>query len=183
MAISQGSTQTAINDASTGAKAGVTGDRLKVDVAYNASATSIPAIIKLAYDDMNASTGGIARGTDVTTSYSTIYNRSGNGYIFGFSVSFEGNIIGADAFILKFTVDSLVVAEINTLDIGSNAIYAAGSAGDALIWGFQTDNNNIMFKTPGQAGLKYTASVKIEIKKAGGSAKQFRAGIIALTKE
>lgn len=162
---------------------GNTGDKLKVDATFSTGATTVPGIVKLAYDDMNATTGGVARGTAITTSYTTIYNRSGTGYIFGFSVSFEGNIIGADEFILKFSVDGLTVAEISTADVGTNALYAAGSDGDALIWGFQTANNNLMFKAPGNGAVRYGTSVQIQIKKASGSNKQFRAGVIGLTKE
>lgn len=162
---------------------GNTGDRLKVDAAFSGSVTTVPSIVKLKYDDMNVANGGVARGTAISTSYTTIYNYSGTGSIFGFSVSFEGNILGADEFILKFTVDGLVVAEISTNDIGTNSLYAAGADGDALIWGFQTANNNVMFKAPGNGALKYATSVQIQIKKASGSNKQFRAGVIALTKE
>lgn len=176
-------TLAAIQGNSDGTKIGNTGDRLKVESTIATTITTTPAIIKLAYDDMNASTGGVARGTAISTTYTTIYNRSGTGQIFGFTVSFEGNIIGADEFILKFTVDSLVVAEISTADIGTNALYAMGSDGDALIFGWQTANNNVMFKTPGSGGIKYSSTVKIEIKKASGSNKQFRAGLIGLTKE
>lgn len=169
--------------ATDGTQIGNNGDKMKVEATFSTGVTTVPGIVKLAYDDMNVANGGVARGTAISTTYTTIYNRSGAGYIFGFSVSFEGNIIGADEFILKFTVDSLVVAEISSADIGTNALYAAGSDGDALIWGFQTANNNVMFKTPGQGGLKYGSTVQIQIKKASGSNKQFRAGVIALTKE
>ncbi len=172
-----------IKGSTDGTKIGNTGDKLKVETSVPTGATSIPSISKLAYDDMNATNGGVARGTSINTTYTTIYSRSGAGYIFGFTVSFEGNIIGADEFILKFTVDSLVVAEISTADIGTNAIYAAGSDLDALMWGFQVASNNIVFKTPGSGGLRYNSTVQIQIKKASGSNKQFRAGIIALTKE
>lgn len=166
-----------------GTPIGNNGDKLKVETSLSTTTTTVATISKLYYDDMNVANGGVARATSISTSYTTIYNKSGSGHIFGFSVSFEGNIIGADEFILKFTVDSLIVAEISTADIGTNALYAAGSDGDALIWGFQTANNNVMFKTPGNGGLRYNSTVQIQIKKASGSNKQFRAGIIALTKE
>lgn len=172
-----------MSGATDSTRIGNNGDRLKVDAAFASTVTTVPGIVKLAYDDMNASNGGVARGTAITTSYTTIYNRSGAGYVFGFSVSFEGNIIGADEFILKFIVDGLTVAEISTADIGTNALYAAGSDGDALIWGFQTANNNLMFKAPGTGALRYASTVQIQIKKASGSNKQFRAGVIGLTKE
>lgn len=166
-----------------GTAIGNNGEKLKVEAFLSTNITTIPSITKLAYDDMNASTGGIARDTQVSTTYSTIYNRSGSGYIFGFSVSFEGNILGGDEFVIKFTVDSIVVAELSTVDIGTNAIYNLGSDGDANILGWQTLNNNVMFKTPASGGVRYNSSVKIEIKKASGSNKRFRAGLIGLTKE
>lgn len=166
-----------------GTPIGNNGDKLKVEASLSTSVSTIPGISKLAYDDMNATNGGVARGTAISTSYTTIYNKSGSGYIFGFTVSFEGNIIGADEFILKFIVDSLTVAEISTADIGTNAIYAAGSELDALIWGFQVANNNVTFKTPGGGGLRYNSTVQVQIKKASGSNKQFRAGLMVLTKE
>lgn len=173
---------TNIMGATDATKIGNTGDRLKVESAFSTSISTIPGISKLYYDDMNASNGGVARDTQITTAYTTIYNKSGLGLIFGFSVSFEGNILGSDEFILKFTVDSLVVAEISTSDIGTNALYNLGTAQDAIILGWQTVNNNVMFKAPA-GGVRYNTSVKIEIKKASGSNKRFRAGLIGLTKE
>lgn len=157
--------------------------RVKVETVFSSSISTVPGIVKLAYDDMNASNGGVARDTAITTSYTTVYNRSGSGLLFGFCISFEGNIFGADEFIVKFTVDSLVVAEISTLDIGTNSIYNMGAGGDAALLGWQTDSNNVLFKPPGHAGIKYGSSIKIEIKKASGANKKFRAGIVSLTKE
>lgn len=166
-----------------GTRIGNVSDRLKVDTAFSTTQSTSTAIIKLYYDDMNVANGGVARDTSITTSYTTIYNKSGAGLIYGFSVSFEGNIIGADEFLLKFTVDSLVIAEISTADIGTNALYALGADGDVQILGWQVANNNVMFKAPGGGGVRYNATVKIEIKKVTGSSKRFRAGLIGLTKE
>ncbi len=162
---------------------GNNGDRLKVDTLLSSTVSSIPGINKLYYDDMNVANGGVARGSAISTTYSTVYNRSGTGLIFGFTISFEGNILGADEFIIKFTVDSLVIAEISTLDIGTNSIYDLGSDSDANLIGWQTNANNVLFKSPGNAGVRYNSTVKIEIKKASGSNKQFRAGLMSLTKE
>lgn len=64
MAISQGSTQTAINDATTGAKAGVIGDRLKV----SSEASSVPAsnIIYKCVRLLNGSSESLAVNGSVT---------------------------------------------------------------------------------------------------------------------
>lgn len=162
---------------------GNTSDRLKVETTLATNISTTSGINKLYFDDMNASNGGVARDTAITTNYTTIYNRNGSGLVFGFTISFEGNIIGADAFIIKFTIDSLVIAEINTIDIGTNSLYNLGSNGDSNLLSFQVNSNNVLFKSPANSGVRYNSSIKIEIKKDSGSNKKFRAGLISLTKE
>ena len=156
---------------------------IPVTISASTTISSVSGIIKLVYNDMDAGTGGVARDTSISTTYVTIYNYSGTGSIFGFLVTLEGNLGGADAFLLKLTVDSLVVAEISTLDLGTATLYNLLSDGDANFFGWQSNGNTILFKTPVQGGLRYASSVKIEIKKVSGATKKFRAGLIGLTKE
>lgn len=156
--------------------------RLRVDLPTTSIAV-VSGLTKLAYDDMNVANGGVARATAISTTYTTVYNRSGTGRIFGFSIAFEGNIIGADEFLVKYTVDSVVVFEISTADVGTAAIYNFNTDADGLLLGVQVSNNNFLHRTPGNASLSYASSVKVEIKKASGATKQFHAGLMVLTKE
>lgn len=144
---------------------------------------NVSAVNKYYIDDMNAANGGVARGSAISTTYVTTYSKSGSGLLFGFSISFEGNLLGADEFIIKLTMDGTIAFEISTSDVGTAALFGFGTNGDAQTLGIQVANNNFVFKMPEQAAFRYNSTIAIAIKKVGGSTKQFRAGVVTLTKE
>ena len=155
------------------------GDRLKVDA-------TLPALTgsSLRFLDMNASTGGVARGTGVssTTVYTTIFSVTGSGYLSSFLVSLEGNLVGADAFNVRLEIDGTVCFTISTDDVGTNTIYNLLSTGDEVAMGMSISNNVFRYVSFPSGSLKYSASVKIYVKKVSSTAsKQFRAGAVHLT--
>lgn len=138
---------------------------------------------KVRYDDMNVANGGTARGTSISTTYVTLYNYSGSGQLFSFLVTFEGNLVGADIFIVKLEIDGVTNFEISTDDLGTQQLYNLGTAGAEATMGFSSANNTVRFTAPGGLGLQYNSSVKISIKKTVATTKLFRAGAVYLTKE
>lgn len=153
-------------------------DRLKVDASFVGSKTRIV--------DMNASSGGVARGTNITSTstYTTLFNYSGTGQLFSFLVTFEGNLVGADAFNIKLEIDNVIVLEISTADVGTNTLYNLLTDGDESTMGMALDTNVFRFAAPHGIGLYYGSSVKVSIKKVSSTAaKAFRAGMVYMTKE
>lgn len=141
---------------------------------------------KMRIVDMNASNGGVARGTGIasTTVYTTIFNYSGSGRLFSFLVSLEGNLFGADAFNIKLEIDDVIVAEILTTDVGTNTLYNLGAVGDEATMGMSIDSNVFRFAMPGGVSFGYASNLKVSVKKAtSASSKQFRAGMVYMTKE
>lgn len=136
--------------------------------------------------DMNAANGGVARGTGIasTTVFTTIYNYTGSGNLFSFTISLEGNLIGGDSFTIKLEIDSAVVFEIETVDVGTGNLWNFDALGDEATMGMSMDQNNFRFIAPRSGSLFYASNIKVSVKKtSSASSKQFRAGAIYLTKE
>lgn len=172
--------------ATDGTRIGNTSDRLKVDSSFSTAQRVTPAYIgsKVTFDDMNASTGGVARDTSITstTVYTQLYAYTGNGNLFAFTVSFEGNLIGSDPFNIKLEIDGVTCWEINTLDLGTSTFWSLTTIGDEATMGLSLNGNTLRFAQV-NGSLRYETGVKIYIKKAAGGSKRFRGGMIYLTKE
>jgi hypothetical protein len=127
----------------------------------------------------------VARGTGIasTSVYTTLFAYSGSGQVFAFLVGLEGNLSGADAFNVKFEIDSETVFEINTLDISTGNLYGLDTHGGGYPMGFSLENNILRFASPSPA-IHYATNVKLSVKKATqANSKQFRAGAIYMTKD
>ncbi len=133
---------------------------------------------------MNASNGGVARDTSITSTvtYTQLYSYTGSGNLFGFTVSFEGNLLGADPFNVKLEIDGVTAIEVNTLDVGTATFWNLGSSGDENTLGMSVANNTLKFSQR-HGSLSYASSVKVYIKKATGGSKRFRGGMMYLTKD
>lgn len=183
-----GNTPMQITGGTDGTLAGNTGDRLKVDSQFATppQVVSSYAGSKIRYDDMNVASGGVARGTGInsTSAYTVLYNYTGSGQIFSFLVGFEGNLIGADNFNVKFEIDGVTVFTVDTNDIGTGNLYNLNTVQDEQAMGFSLTSNVLRFTSPKSGGLYYASSVKVSIKKAtSATSKQFRAGAMYLTKD
>lgn len=158
---------------------------LRVDADFSKSSPSYSGV-KARYIDMNVASGGVARGTGIasTSTYTVLFNYSGTGNLFAFLVGFEGNLIGADNFIIKLEIDSTIIFEVDTNDIGTANLYNLNAVGDEVAMGFSLASNVLRFTSPKSGGLYYASSVKVSIKKGtSATSKQFRAGSVYLTKE
>lgn len=178
-----------INGGTDGTPIGNTSDRLRVDSQFATPPRVIPsnAGTKLRVVDMNVASGGVARGTGInsTSVYTTVFNYTGSGHIFSLLVGFEGNLIGADDFNIKFEIDSQIVFEITTSDIGTGNLYNLNATGDEATMGMSLTSNVFRFTAvPTISGIFYATSAKVSIKKAtSATSKQFRAGMVYMTKE
>lgn len=165
---------------------GNVGDRLKVDSSFSSSPRVSPSYIgtKVKFDDMNVANGGVARDTAITstTVYTQLYSYTGNGHLFAFTVSFEGNLIGADPFNIKLEIDGVTCWEIDTTDLGTSTFWNVTNVGDEATMGLSLNGNTMRFSQK-DAGLRYESSLKIYIKKSAGGSKRFRGGMVYLTKE
>jgi len=165
-----------------GTTIGNSGDRIKVDSQVSSIGSSTISNT-LRYVDMNVSNGGIARNTDISTAaYSTVFSYNGSGVLFGFTVNFEGNLLGADPFTVKLIVDSATIFETTTADM-VDGLYDINNTNDELFLGISiVPDKTFRFLVPKNLGMTYSSNVTVQVKKTSGSNKQFRAGLVTLTK-
>jgi hypothetical protein len=162
-------------------------NRLRVDAIASGAGALIPTLTaKLRYDDMNASNGGVARGTSITNAaWTQVYGYSGHGLIHGFILNIETK----DKWLVRFVIDNeeifsssglltndFIADDVWDIDNAPNEEY--GNIGihfgehDKILWGFDS------------LPLKFNTSVSIYLRrKAGEGSKKFRAGLMVITKE
>jgi len=124
------------------------------------------------YEDMNATTGGLARGSTISTTYVNIYSYSGAGLFFGFRVTF--NTLNVMQIRLQIDgVDYLMgSAGLSLADVASGTLYNYAASSPSL--GIELDGNTIVFSPP--APLKFATSVVVKASVISGASKQFLAG-------
>ena len=173
---------TTLQGGTDGTKIGNVGDSLKVSTQPISAITSVPAWSKkLRYVDMNASSGGVARDTVISTTYTTVFSYSGSGYVAGFLLSVET----FTGWTFKLTIDSEIIFEIPAEDITTDKLYDmddVSDLGQAALGLSKGSHDRLLFHGPQNAPLYYESSVAIAIKKSGASRK-FQAGLIVLSKE
>jgi len=136
----------------------------------------LPAVIQIVnspiYEDMNATTGGVARGTNITTTYTNLYSFSGSGLLYGFRITFQTlNIMQVRVQIDG--VDYLMGATgMSLADAAAGAIYNFTAAVPTL--GIELDGNSFTFQPSNP--LKFNTSVVVKAAVISGAAKQFLAG-------
>lgn len=176
---------------SDGTLIGNVGDRMKVDaeVTIIPSSGTIPTVgSKLRYDDMNASTGGIARGTTINTGvWTKIYEYLGSGIVTSCLINHEDKknwrirlqvdgeeIFGANGIL---TSDLVSDTAYNLDDTGSPLSPNEGNFGLSL-----EEHDRFVWVCPTGFPVRYSTSVRWYLYRVGG-AKKFNAGLIILTKE
>ena len=142
---------------------------------------------KLRYLDMNASNGGVARGSTISTSWVDVFNRSGSGYLFFGIISFETNTDWEIRIIID-DEDLFGIKGISMNDITGNSIYDLDTTGkgngdlDDHIGIVLGDNNRLTWHPPTGASLYFASNVIFKVKRRAGSAsKKFNAGLVSLT--
>lgn len=136
----------------------------------------VPAILQIVnspiYEDMNASTGGVARGTSLTTTYTNVYSFTGSGLFYGLRITFQTlNVMQVR--ILIDGVDYLMGSTgLSLTDAAAAAIYNFATAVPTL--GIELDGNSFTYQPP--SPLKFTSSVVVKASVITGAAKQILAG-------
>ena len=141
------------------------------------------------YADMNTTQGGVARGTNITSSaWVTTFNYSGTGLFYGFILNLQNLVTG---WLVKITIDTNLIFEMPGLDgslksddLDLATVYNFNSGGqweDSFV-GFEIRQDTLRF-TP-IFPLTYVQNVRIEIRRdAGALNKNFQSGIMVLSKE
>lgn len=170
------------------------GSKKRLDV--SSSIDSIPAIggflnvwnKKLRYEDMNASSGGVARGTGINTAWVKVYEYSATG---GYLAAFMVNVETKDKWYFRLVIDNEEIfgaSGIFSEDLHGDAVYDFDDSGKTL--NEMEDRIGIMFGShdrllwtpPSNAPMLFSSSVKIYIKRTVADGKKFRAGLAILQK-
>lgn len=177
-----------ITGGTDGSVIGNTGDRLKVDA--NITGTISPQFTtnKLRYVDMNASSGGVARGTSVAgnSTWVSVFSYTGSGYLLGFCMNLATATTGwqirlvIDTTEEVFGATGLLTSEVDTLytyTIGTSNTPRAGA-------GLGTTTSMFYWSSPLDSPIKYNSKVQVFVMRATGQiAKTFNAGLLTLTKD
>lgn len=176
----------------TDTEVGTTGNRYNVDSAISSITGGLVLTTskKLRYDDMNAGTGGVARGTSIVlaAAATTIYSYSGTGVFYGFLVNLESSSSSSQNWQVNLLIDGEEIFNttgLNTSDFVSSNIYDYGTAGsrEATVLGIEMVDTVLYFQCSPQFPISYSTSVQIKVKVTAGSTKKFNAGLAILTKE
>lgn len=144
----------------------------------------------IAYDDMNASTGGIARDTLVTNStWTKLYEYTGSGLVMGILITLENLVADANKYWnIRLVVDSNEVfgaSGLNTWDLGSSILYGwnKSATGRSYTWGgIALDNDTFRWDAPNNLPMSFDSSVQVYVKHEGDNRK-FLAGLACLSKD
>jgi hypothetical protein len=144
---------------------------------------------KMRYDDMNAGSGGVARGTSIVqdAAETTVYSYSGSGLFFGFQMKMQNASTPPNDWEIFLSIDSNNIfgtGGISTIDMTS--VYNIDATGphqfDTL--GVDIKGDSVYFETTHLSPIKYETNVTIKVKKTGsGGNKTFDGGLALLTKE
>jgi hypothetical protein len=161
-----------------GTKIGNVGDRLKVD-----AKVSVPALTStLRYVDMNSSSGGVARNTNISTDWTNIFSYSGSGNLVGFFINVETLPTG---WVFSLLVDGASIFEMSGEDMTGDGLYDLDDVTDsnqAMLGISKGSHDRFIWHSPLGLPIQYSSSVVVRLKRSTGS-KKFQAGLIILSKE
>lgn len=155
------------------------------------SITSLPTTTisawspKLRYVDMNASSGGVARNTSITTTFVTIFSYSGTGYLAGVLLNVETNT----KWKFKIIVDGQELFTSGGMladDITGDTVYDLDDpteANFALLGISKGQHDRFVFISPLGIPIRYNASVVVQVARTDATTKRFQAGLVILSKE
>lgn len=167
----------------TQALIGNVGDRLKVDVTLNPS-SNLPAWgSTMTYADMNAGTGGVARGASVaqSASWTTIYTYTGSGYVAGMLI----NVETFATWEFRLLIDAVEIFSFLATDLTSDILYDVDDVTDvttAFLGISKGEHDKFTWHTPLETPLRYNTSVTVQVRRQSGGSKKFQAGLIILSK-
>lgn len=165
---------------------GNVGDRLKVDAVVTTNGGAPSSFSKkLRYRDLNVANGGIARGTTITTAWSTLFTRSGSGLFTGVTVN--GSTMTSN-WAFRFLVDGeevfpstgLLTSDMNSLNIYNLGTTTTNTTTQGL--NVAVNSSSFFFTSPAYAPIAYSTSISVLARATTGT-KTFNAGLIVLTEE
>lgn len=154
------------------------------DIDSIGTSVSITVDSNLRYKDMNVSTGGVARDTNIGGTWTTIFEEdNAEGLLFGFVVTLESI---PNNWFIRLVVDGEEVFGpdgIDLEDLEDTDIHGfENSTDDVPFLGFQFYNKTFRWRTPPKFGMTYNSSVEILARRTGGS-KKFKGGLVAISVE
>jgi hypothetical protein len=142
---------------------------------------------KLRYVDMNASSGGIARGSAVTTTWTDVYSYTGSGLLAGFILNIETFSDWKVRLIVDSTEEIFDTNGITSNDMATDSIYDVDDVSDvnqAFLGLSKGSHDRIVFTAPTQMPIKYTSKIEIKLARlTGAPSKKFQAGLVVLSKD
>lgn len=155
--------------------------RVRAEVVFP-SGNVIPTVgTDLKYEEMNATFGGVARNTNIGSTFTTIYEQTGEGILIGFLITLES--ITASEWFIKLEVDNTLVFELSIIDLIDKDIFGFDEDTTKNIpeWlGIDIRDNTFRYEGPNDLPLSYNNNIKIQIRKTNGD-KRFRAGLLSRT--
>lgn len=161
-----------------------TNNRLCVDTKITGGSSYVfpRSTSKLRYVDMNASSGGVARGTNFVDVYQNLFSYSGSGLVYGFLLSLSN--ISSD-WKINLIIDGEYIFGtdgISMTDIESNTIYGVSKDQKCgYLSGLQINGTTLDYQS--QYPISYNTSVLLKTRLASGGPKPFYAGLMILSKE
>jgi hypothetical protein len=160
--------------------------RLCVDTKISNQQTNLIFHSKyLRWDDMNASTGGVAREATISTAWTAVYLYSGTGFAHGFVLNLEDE----SKWDLRVVVDSqelFSASGISTADLKDDNIYDLDNPDvddTSPIGIFLGDHGKIVWSGPGNRPVRFDSAFTIYVRRNDGGTKKFKAGLVSITKE
>lgn len=134
----------------------------------------------LVYEDMNVSTGGVARNTNIGNTFTDVYNQTGSGLLLGFVLTLDSAF---DEWEIRLIVDSNTVFDINTKDLENDNVYGYEKShnGDPIVLGFSTKDKTIRWQSPLNTPMSYDTDIVLEVRYIKGGSKKFKAGFFSRT--
>lgn len=132
------------------------------------------------YLDMNPTTGGVNRGTNIGSSWRTLFNLSGAGLLFGFLVTVQS---GFNNWFIRLIVDGNELFTTTGLPLED--------VEDSDKYGWEKDKEDALnflginiiedtFRWEDRYPTSFSQSVQILARRTGGS-KDFKAGLVKIT--
>jgi hypothetical protein len=166
-----------IKGATDGTKIGNIGDRLKVDISSSLLSS------KLRYVDLNASSGGVSRGTTISPSaWVNLFEYNGSGFVTGLLLNVE--TVGT-GWVFSIVIDGETLFEISGEDLTGDASYDLDDVTDmnqAILGLSKGSHDRILWHPPLNMPIRYNTSIVVKVKRTSGS-KKFQAGLCILSKD
>lgn len=142
-------------------------DRLKVTTAASGD---------LVYRDMNVSTGGVARDTEIGGTFTTLYSFTGSGALIAFLARLDKS--DKENWEVRVVVDGSNLLQVLTADI--KEVYELDDDAFAQLLGVTVKGDGFRFAAPSGQILLFNTSVQIQVRKVEGSPRKFRGGLVAI---